>query len=99
MATTINTDYNFKDWVSCNIKKARQSDNVGLTFEKNPRLGHYFVTQVGGLAKMFSDVKVGDRLLKFQGKNASDYCATVRDLDIIFKTGHVYPFGNVTSSI
>ena len=66
-------EFNIKDWVSCTVTKAAPDSQVGLDFEYNAEDGHVYVAKVYDLAKMFSDARAGDKLYKFQGRDASEY--------------------------
>ena len=59
-----------KDLIWAKVTKAPGSNVAGLTIKE--RDGGLFVTRVEGPFQMFTEVKVGDRLLRIQEKDVAD---------------------------
>ena len=64
--------YNSKAWTRGSLKRPpSKRHDFGLDFELRKQDGNYYITRVEGLAIQMTDLKVGDRLLKFQEQDAS----------------------------
>lgn len=73
-------NYNLKDYERCTIKKTNLAQETGLDLkEKDVK---YWVTRVYGVFDMFTNVKVGDRLITVNGRPVSDFANLdeIRDL-------------------
>jgi len=80
-------EYNIKAWCAggCSRPPSKRHD-FGLDFERrdgDDDDGHFYVTRVEALAKEFTEVRVGDRLYKFQDKAAAEYKSVDELYDIL----------------
>ena len=75
-------EYNLKAWVSGSLSRPpSKRHDFGLDFECID--GIFWVTRVEALAKEMTDVRVGDRLLKFQNQDPSNF--TLEEIQTILK--------------
>eukprot|EP00339_Tiarina_fusa_P018711 CAMPEP_0117037682 /NCGR_PEP_ID=MMETSP0472-20121206/26569_1 /TAXON_ID=693140 ORGANISM="Tiarina fusus, Strain LIS" /NCGR_SAMPLE_ID=MMETSP0472 /ASSEMBLY_ACC=CAM_ASM_000603 /LENGTH=190 /DNA_ID=CAMNT_0004747709 /DNA_START=106 /DNA_END=678 /DNA_ORIENTATION=+ len=89
-------EYNLKAWVrgSLTRPKLRKLHDFGLDMERSDDDGHFYITRAEGLAREFTEVKVGDRLLKFQDRDPSEFSLEdihqilKKELKISFETLH-----------